>query len=376
MLSPHAIFEFTLPSPSRTKLPRTAGNSPRRKSSRVSSPSSPLITELSDVSLGYNIDKIMICCLRGEDVSDCHPSIFPELIDKLWDQWDFLHRNGWEREADEAFRGYKMAKAAQIESQRKFYQCHLQKDLMARKKEANDELEVLEKKTDVIEKNMHIAHQKDRMALETKQKQEIDDFNKEWMNSKTRMYNKTSSYLRELRMQQDQFLERKLYKESEDARKFADKLEKEEMIKASKSMEYDYKMALQPITAQHQNEMKTLIKAQQDEKRVYESAKKSEIDLINQKLKKLNNEFEKSKDMRYIARRQLCHTSRTPQAPNYKMTTKLNRAIKKDVNVSSFNEVPIQPFAFRYIKKNEQENRKSYVHSPRSNVAKRIIYGE
>ena len=148
------------------------------------------------------------------------------------------------------------------------------------------------------------------------------------------------------------------------------------MIKASKSMEYDYKMALQPITAQHQNEMKTLIKAQQDEKRVYESAKKSEIDLINQKLKKLNNEFEKSKDMRYIARRQLCHTSRTPQAPNYKMTTKLNRAIKKDVNVSSFNEVPIQPFAFRYIKKNEQENRKSYVHSPRSNVAKRIIYGE
>ena len=172
MLSPHAIFEFTLPSPSRTKLPRTAGNSPRRKPSRVSSPSSPLITELSDVSLGYNIDKIMIRCLRGEDVSDCHPSIFPELIDKLWDQWDFLHRNGWEREADEAFRGYKMAKAAQIESQRKFYQCHLQKDLMARKKEANDELEVLEKKTDVIEKNMHIAHQKDRMALETKQKQE------------------------------------------------------------------------------------------------------------------------------------------------------------------------------------------------------------
>ncbi|OHT05292.1 hypothetical protein TRFO_26984 [Tritrichomonas foetus] len=374
-LSGQGIFKYTLPPPSSTKLPGVVCSSPRRRPTRVSTPAS--IHPPFDNKYNRDVENLVIRALRGENISDCDPDLLPDVIQKLNDQWNFLNKNGFHREAEEALCALKAAKAVRLEIQRKQFQQKIQKELSSRAQEANTELEKLNEKSTEIEKNMDYAFQNDIDELKYKHQKEIDAFNFEWMTSKQKMYNKTSNELKELRRQQDLYIDQKLFKDSELCKKRADSIELNEIQKASEQMEFDYQLALKPIFLHQQEEMKNLLKAQKHEKRVYQSIVKSEMDLLNQRIQKIENEYEKTKDMRYITRRHLQSSKEYGYGysnRNKILPTEFTRSAQKDVINSELNEIPLGPLNF--AKKVEQTtSKRSYIRSPRSNAAKRIISG-
>lgn len=383
-VSAQDIFQFTLQPSSLTKVPGRADGdpSPRRKlkssnSSEISHKQSQKQTEQVNNNLNDELEKYILKALRGESMARCDITLFPLIISSLEDQRESYIKSNMYDEAQNAYRAIKHAKKAQEEANTRLFQNKLRQDLSKRKQEAMDELQALNDKTKKIEFNMILNFKTQVFNLEEKQQKEIEDFEAQWTStSKQRMYNKTSAELQNLRRQEDLYLEQKLYKESNAAKRRADEIEKIEIQNAMEQMEYDYRIALIPIKAQHKQEMKTLLKAQEDEERVYKNAKKSEMDLILIRIKKIEKEYENLNDLAYVERIQLRSKSFNNQNNNnnniidesFCKSTKnsLSTRNQKEITTNDFNKIPVAPLNFAKQSK-PSSSKRPLIKSPRSN---------
>lgn len=284
------IFQFTIQSPSVTKLPyddnMTKTNPRRRKKigeSKSCFPSEPTTTTKDEV------EENIVKAFHGVNISNSNPNLFPQILEGIQQQHDFYQSKGFMKEADNSLLVYQKVKKDHLQAKINDYKTNLKKEIIDRITEAKSQLSDISDKSAVIEMNMQFAFQAQKEKLEEKHQKELINFEKQWSSiNKQRMYNKTSTKLKELRRQEDLFIDQHFFQDAIEIKKEADKIEEAEVQQALEQMNYDYYEALRPIKVQQKQEMKTLLKAQQDEKRNFENAKQSDMNLINQRIKKLN----------------------------------------------------------------------------------------
>ena len=136
-------------------------------------------------------------------------------------------------------------------------------------------------------------------------------------------------------------------------------------------------MALRPIKDQQNQEIKTLLKAQEDEERIYKNVKKSETDLILTRIRKIEKEYENLNDLSYVERIQLRSKSSSNQFNAINNKNIENTLINSNANSSSirarketaadeFSTIPVAPLNFAKQTKHSS-SRRSLIRSPRSN---------
>lgn len=375
-VTPQEIFQFTLPPPSSTFLPSEPNKepSPRRKinSSHTTSRRSQRRNKNADEEYQNELEKYTMKALRRESMAKCDLKLYPDIIASLEEQRISYTESNMHDEVHNVYQAIKFAEKSQKEANTRLFQKKMKQDLINRKQEALNELGTLDDKAKGIELNMILTFKNQVAKLEKKQRKEIENFDNQWTSSnKQRMYNKTSSELQILRKQEDQYLEQKLYQDSISAKKRADKIEKVEIQNAMQQMAFDYQSALVPIKVQHEQEMKTLLKAQEDEERIFESTKKNEINVIMARIKKIDLELENLNDMAYVERIQCLRSNDKQVANNNDDFSKLAKNSlslqdQKRIAVNEFNMITVAPLKFSK-KTKTPTSRRSLIRSPRSN---------
>lgn len=380
-VSPQDIFQFTLPPPSSTLLPSESndGPSPRRKfnSTRTSSVKGRQSQRKSvhfEDDFNNELEKYTIKALRGESLAKCDINLFPHILSSLEEQRLSYTNSNMHDEVQNVYKAIKHTEKSQKEAKLRLIQKKMKQDLINRKQDALNELGTLDDKAKGIELNMILAFKNQVTRLEKKQKKEIENFDNQWTSiDKQRMYNKTSDELKNLRRQEDLYLEQKLYQDSVSAKKRADKIEKVEIQNAIQQMSFDYQTALVPIKLQHEQEMKTLLKAQEDEERIFENTKKSEMNTILARIKKIDIELENLNDLAYIERlqqRSRAVDSQTQNSNNIDFSQSVKNSLslgdQKRIAVNEFNMLTVAPLKFTK-KTKTPSSRRSLIRSPRSN---------
>lgn len=379
-VSPEEIFQFTLPPPSSTVLPNDPYRNPSPRRRRLKSARSTISNKKSKKDEQSNddsvdeLEKYTMKALRGESLASCNINLFPQIISTLEEQRISYFERSMHDEVQNVYRAIKFTKKAQKDASIHNLQAKMKQDLMNRKQEAINELNTLNDKTKNIELNMILKFRSQIVNLENKHKKEIEEFENEWSTiDKQRMYNKTSTELSELRKQEDLYLEQKLYQDSIAVKKRADKIEKIEIQNALQQMQFDYKVALPPIKKRQEQEMKTLLKSQEDEERVFDGAKRSEINLLLARLKKIDIELENLNDLSYVER--LLIHSKSPDTQNNNVdfskstTNTLNLWNSKRIAMNEFNSIPVVT-PLNITKQANSASRRSLIRSPRVNSNK------
>ncbi|KAK8882110.1 hypothetical protein M9Y10_044750 [Tritrichomonas musculus] len=334
------IFSITMPSDSITNEAHPPF--PRRRSRKTSNSrrnlkeSNTIQQDNEDSDLNIWVSR----ALNGEDISKCNPELVPDLVRELNNQWEYNIANGYYFESEFAYKGFKAAQQLQKDISNRQLQRYIKDDLKNRKKKTKSNLKDLDEMVKIQSQNMERQFQDEIDELIEKHDKEIDEFNKKWKTVKQRLYNKPSNQLTLLYQQEDKLNYARRYEESIAVSKEASKLEKVESREKAIKMEYDYRDALSLLIQKQREEMRVLLSNHEDIRKLHQSAKKCEEDLIETRIKKIDRETMKANDMATIERRQLKYSTGVESISNYSINS-FSRSNNKTVIVGEFNEVPL-----------------------------------
>ena len=314
MINPIELFTVTSPKPveneSRSSLP-----SPRRRNFTIKT--SPTMKLPKDGSVNPEVEIWVARALRGEDISDIDPDLVPGVVQSLSRQQEFMVENGFFHESQEAYKAFQMALKLQREANDKILQRMVQEDLRERMYDTQDDMNHLANESVTIKNNMEKEFTERLNKLMNKHDRQIKRFCDKWGTSKQKYYNKTSELLKILRYQEDKYLFARIFDQYKLCLKAADMLEQEEVGRNQQRMEFDFKLALHDLLMRQRAEVDVLQKKFEDERKMYSGAEEQAKDLILIRANKLNNEYDKSLDLRAMRRRQLKYQKGPDSLPRF-----------------------------------------------------------
>lgn len=327
---PRDIFSFTGPSATSVKMPSEPPSS--RKSPRRS----------AQTDEEY-FQSLKTKAMRGEDISKCDKSFLPRLVTTLRDDRDELISTGHFRESEAAHAAYirteqLLGEAEKLETQR---------DLLRMIDERIAEAKQDQRKTqDMIEnqeRNMAAAFDEEIEELKQTHERELEQLEKEWKSpEKQRRYNKASPQLKAMRLQQERLLNIREFEASRIVEKAADQLEAQEVDKNHANMEFDYQLMVKALLDKQADELKKLHDIHRVKKMAYQSAKNEEMRLHEQRIKKIELEREKAKNIAHVERLMKKYSAnRTGIADERPETRSFRHAGKREIVVAEFNELSL-----------------------------------
>lgn len=339
-MSAHELFSasFAPKPPSTNSYARSAPRNP--KSARSSATS----TRESSYSHEDDIEYYKERALNGEDFSRCPVKVLPTLVGVLKDERDSLISSGRFDDSEVADSAYRQAKTLAKNRTKARALKDYKNDLKKRLRQAQDELVHLEETINRQERNMNLKLGQQKAELDTKHQEEIDFLVHEWESPvKVRRYNRTSQLLRQLRIQAIQMLNAKRYDEMRVVEKRANFIEENETTENQKRLERDFNEALTSLHNRHAEENAKLARAQKGKRDEYEKAKNTDIDVLQQRIRKLEREISEANDpdklwsLRHRFEDNKLAVTVHSRGPNFRNTGKC------PIFVSEFNTLNLPP---------------------------------
>ena len=235
--------------------------------------------------------------INGEDLSGCDASLFPELMVALKQQRDFLISFDLYTNSEECDRALKEVTRLNEQYLKQKTQKEMQSEYKQRLSRARKELAELEQKAERLEKNMEVSLQEEMEAVRKRQEKQIEEYNQNWESEKKlRRYNRTSPELRVLRVQAIKLLNSHRYDEMRIVDKQANELEQQEAEASHLLMEFDYANGYVLLQKKHEEEIQKVIASQKRKRAEFNAAKEEDLNVIRQKIRKLENGLESAAD--------------------------------------------------------------------------------
>lgn len=340
---PRDIFSVTVQSTSAVRPPyyqQPASPSPRRrKNSQKRAQEDEECNE--DSALEYLKQK----AIRGDDISRCDKTLLPDLIVALKQARNELISNGHFSESEAAHKALNLAEQMEKEWRKKESQKQLQESIKQRIQEAKNDQKNMEEMIRNQERNMERMFGVEQADLQLVHERELAKLEAEWKSpEKQRRYNKASPQLKALRLQQERLLNTREYEASRIIEKVADELEAQEIDKNHANMEFDYQCLVKAVMDRQADEIKKLKDVQSTKRMAYQSAKNHELGLIEQRIKKIEIEQEKAKNINHVERLMKKYSqNRTGISEEKPDARSFRHSGKKEIVVSEFNELTLPP---------------------------------
>jgi hypothetical protein len=233
--------------------------------------------------------------LSGRDLSTVDSKTLGLLVRSLKAECDQSISEGVSCEATD--RAYQRLRSLHTERLKLDAQSERRSDLLQRLAVAQADLDTLHETIAVQEANMAAEIADQLSDLAARQQAEIDEFSTEWeCDPKMRLYNRSSTLLRQLRVQANLLLNQHRYDEMNNVVRQADQLEARETAESRRRLQQDYEDALLKLQRKHTSERQIMQRVHDVKRGQYEAAKAFDLRAAEQRIRNLLTEMENASD--------------------------------------------------------------------------------
>ncbi|EAX93118.1 hypothetical protein TVAG_234360 [Trichomonas vaginalis G3] len=276
--------------------------------------------------------------INGEDISNCDSSLFPDLIVALKQQRDFLISYDLYDDSEECDKALKEVMKLNDAIMKQSSQKKAVVEYKARLSKAKKELIELQHRANKLEKELEKDLEEQDKQLEEKQKKEIEEYEEKWNSEgQLRRYNRASGTLRNMKTQAIHLLNSHRYEEMRIVEQQANSLAESEAIRSHQNMEADYSNGYLLLEKKHEAERAQLKEAQERRRKVFESAKEIDEDVLKARIKKLETALEDASN----SNRTYYMNVKTARANGTILAVQPAGMGKKRVDVTKFNTLKL-----------------------------------
>jgi hypothetical protein len=233
--------------------------------------------------------------LSDSDLSAIDSPTLSHLLRDLKSELDQLISSGLDSEP--TYLAFHRLKSLHLSRVKLSAQTARQTDLFHRLSIARSALQTLRETIAVQESNISAEISEQLSELQARQQNEIAEFAAEWeRNPKLRFYNRSSTLLRQLRVQANLLLNQHRYDEMNAVVRQADELEELETRENRRRLQQDYEDGLLKLQRKQIKERRAMERIQKEKKDRHEAAKIFDLNAAEQRIRNLETEIENARD--------------------------------------------------------------------------------